>query len=60
MEQITLKTQFIVSSFIGIIFSALGGHDILLHILIVMVITDYCSGVAVGIKKPRAIQQDRI
>lgn len=53
MEYITVKTQFIVSSVIGIIFSALGGHDILLHILIAMVITDYCSGIAVGIKNQK-------
>lgn len=50
MEYITVKTQFVISSFFGIVFSALGGHDILLHILIAMVVTDYCSGIAVGIK----------
>ena len=53
MEYITVKTQFIFSSVIGIIFSALGGHDILLHILIAIVITDYCSGIAVGIKNQK-------
>lgn len=50
MEYITVKTQFIFSSIFGIIFSALGGHDILLHILIALVVIDYCSGIAVGIK----------
>lgn len=50
MEYITLKTQFVVSSVLGIFFTALGGHDILLHILIAMVVTDYCSGIAAGMK----------
>ena len=50
MEYFTLKTQIILSSIFGIIFSALGGHDALLHILIAFVVIDYFSGLAVGIK----------
>ena len=50
MEYITVKTQFILSSIFGIIFSALGGHDALLHIMIAFVVIDYFSGIAVGIK----------
>jgi len=50
MEYITLKTQIILASIFGIIFSALGGHDALLHILIAFVVIDYFSGLAVGIK----------
>lgn len=50
MEYITVKTQFILSSIFGVIFSGLGGHDSLLQILIGFVVIDYLSGVAVGIK----------
>lgn len=50
MEYVTAKTQFVISSFFGIVFTALGGHDILLHILVAMVAIDYCSGIAVGMK----------
>ena len=50
MEYITVKTQFILSSVLGVIFSGLGGNDSLLQILIGFVVIDYLSGVAVGIK----------
>ena len=50
MEYITVKTQFILSSIFGVIFSGLGGNDSLLQILIGFVVIDYLSGVAVGIK----------
>lgn len=50
MELFTAKTQLMISTIIGIIFSALGGHDILLHILIACVITDYFSGIACAVK----------
>ena len=50
MEYITVKTQFILSSVLGVIFSGLGGNDSLLQILIGFVVVDYLSGVAVGIK----------
>lgn len=50
MEYITVKTQFILSSILGVIFSGLGGNDSLLQILIGFVVIDYLSGVAVGIK----------
>lgn len=53
MEYITIKTQIIFSSIFGIIFSCLGGYDILLQILIALVVIDYCSGIAVGIKNKR-------
>ena len=50
MEYVTAKTQFVVSSVLGIVFTALGGNDILLQILTAMVVTDYLSGIAVGVK----------
>ena len=53
MEYFTVKTQFILSSIFGIIFSALGGHDLLLHTLVALVVIDYFSGIAVGIKEKR-------
>ncbi len=53
MEYITVKTQIIISSVFGIVLSSLGGYDAMLQILIALVVIDYCSGIAVGIKNRR-------